>query len=284
MKKKGDVAESKKKTVAELVKLFDEYKIIGILNMKDLPAKQLQRIKKTLREQAKFFMTKRRLMKIAIEKTKDKDLEKIIPCLEGMPALLFTKEDPFQLATVISKNKSKAPIKPGQETPNDIKISAGPTSFMPGPIIGELGSVGIKTSIQDGKLKIEKDTIVAKQGDIVDEKLAGILSRFGIEPVEVGLNLVAAYDNGTIYEKDILFVDEQEYIDNIQLASANALALAMETGIFTDETIKILLSKAHQNALCLALETDILTNETINNILSKADAQSKLIKSMIKEV
>jgi len=252
--------------------------------MENLPAKQLQRIKKSLRDKAEFFMTKRRLIKIAIGKADNKELEKLVPYLEGMPALLFTKEDPFQLANEINKKKSKAPIKAGQIAPNDITVKAGPTQFLPGPIISELAGVGIKTSIDQGKIKIENDTVVAKKGDEVNDKLAGLLQRFGIEPVEIGLKLVAVFDNGSIFTEDVLFVDEQEYLDKIALANSNALALALETGIITDETIKILLSRAHQDAVCLALEKDIMTDETVKNILAKANNQSNIIKAMIKEV
>ena len=43
MNKKAHVSESKKKTVVELLKLGKDYSIIGLLNMENLPAKQLQK-------------------------------------------------------------------------------------------------------------------------------------------------------------------------------------------------------------------------------------------------
>ena len=42
------VKESKKQIVAKIKKLLQEYPIVGIVNMENLPAPQLQKIKETL--------------------------------------------------------------------------------------------------------------------------------------------------------------------------------------------------------------------------------------------
>jgi len=66
------VAQYKKDIVAKLEKLMLDYPIIGAVNMESLPAPQLQKMREQLRGKVELFMTKRRLMKIAIEKVKDK--------------------------------------------------------------------------------------------------------------------------------------------------------------------------------------------------------------------
>ena len=93
MANKPHISDAKKQSVTEFVKLLEEYPIIGVLNMENLPSKQLQAIRGKLRGEAKIIMTKRRLLKLAIEKVKDKKkgIEKIEEHLTGMPAILFTK-------------------------------------------------------------------------------------------------------------------------------------------------------------------------------------------------
>ena len=65
------VADYKKKVVDEFVKLISEYPIIGAVNMENMPAPQLQMIRTQIRDDVVLKMSKKRLMKIAMEKTKD---------------------------------------------------------------------------------------------------------------------------------------------------------------------------------------------------------------------
>jgi len=144
-----------------------------------------------------------------------------------MPAILATKDDAFALASTLKKSRSMAPAKAGQTAPNDIIIPAGPTSFSPGPIIGELGAAGIKAGIDAGKVVIKEDSKALAEGDVITPQLAGILTRLGIEPMEIGLNLLAAFEEGMIYTKSVLEIDEQEYIDNLNAAVSDSFALAL---------------------------------------------------------
>ena len=269
------VSKAKKKTVETFVRLIKEYPIVGAVNVENLPAKQLQKMRETLRGKVIIFMGKRRLMTIALEATKGEKnkIEDLIPHLKGMPALLFTKENPFSLFKTLKKNKSNAPIKGGQKAPNDIIVPAGPTTFAPGPIIGQLGGIGIAAGIENGKVAIKKDSLVAKEDEIVSAEKASILTRLGIEPMEIGLDLVAAYDAGVIFNKKILNIDEEEYLNNISTAHRWAFNLAMDSGILTPETINSMITKAFCDALALATSENIFTDETTTSIISKAHNQ-----------
>ena len=66
------VAEYKKQIVAELAQLLQQYPIIGVVNLEGLPASQYQAMRAELRGKVKMFMTKKRLMKLAMESVKDK--------------------------------------------------------------------------------------------------------------------------------------------------------------------------------------------------------------------
>ena len=150
-------AQYKKDIVSKVAKLLVEYPIIGTVNMENLPASALQNMRTQLRGKAELFMTKRRLMKVAFEEAEKsrKGINVLVEHLKGMPALLFTKENPFAIYKIIKKSKSKAAAKAGQIAPNDIVVKAGPTPFMPGPIIGELGQFRIKTGVENSKVAIK---------------------------------------------------------------------------------------------------------------------------------
>jgi large subunit ribosomal protein L10 len=277
------VAQYKKDTVDEFVQLIKEYPIIAAVNMENLPTPQLQKMRAQLRGKIVLKMTKRRLLKLAFDKAKQfkPGVEKLVENLSGMPALLFTKDNPFRLYKILQQNKSSAPAKAGQVAPKDLVIPAGPTSFMPGPIIGELAALGIKAGVEGGKIAIKEDKVVAKQGEIIKQKVAELLLRFNITPMEVGLDLTAAYENGTIFTKSILHIDEKEYEQNIMNAASWATNLAFEIGYPIKEIIELMLNKAHSDAEALALSQDILTSGTTGHVLAKAHAHMHGLKAAV---
>lgn len=273
-------AEEKKQDVQELVALMNEYPIIGAVNMANLPAAQLQRIRKQLREKSVVIkMTKRRLIKIAFEQSNKSGLKDLSKHLEGMPALIFAKENPFGLFKIIQKNKSRAPAKPGQIAPNDIVVEAGPTPFAPGPVIGEFGKVGIKAGIDAGKVVIKETKTVVHKGESVNPILASLLMRLGIEPMEIGLDLVAVYENGTIFTKDVLGVDEVKVLQDVKLSWQEAINLSVYAGYPTKDSVNIMLQKASRESRAISLSQAIMTIETRGDILAIAESQGKSLKT-----
>lgn len=277
--------EYKLKTVKEFVTLLKEYPIVGTVNMSDLPASQLQTLREKLRGKVELRMTKKRLIRIALDQAKkDKPgIEKLEEQLKGMPALLFTKDNPFTLYKTIKKNKSPAPARGGQEAPKDIVVPAGPTPFAPGPIIGELGMFGIKSKVEAGKIAVQQDTTVAKEGDVIQPKLAELLTRLGIQPMEIGLDVVAVYEDGDIIPRSVLDIDEDAYREQITTAARWAFNLAMEAAIPTKETTELLVQKAARQARSLALESGFPTKETIGELFAKAERQAQSVGQHVKE-
>ena len=282
MQKLAHVAEYKKKEVVELAKLLEHYPIIGILNMKNMPAAQLVRMRKKIRESAHMRMSKKNLITRAIEQVKKPGLEQLKEHLGGMPALLFTKENPFKIYKFIVQSKSPAFARPGQVAPKDLIIPAGPTPFAPGPIIGEFGQLGIKTGVENGKVAIKQDTVLVKQGAKIKDKQASMLMRLGVQPMEVGLDLVVVYEKGVVFGREILAVDEQKYIADITQAAQWAINLSVEAGYPTKETIEIMLGKAHNDAKNVAVEAAIMEPEVVDLILAKAEREMLAVKSEAK--
>ena len=246
---KRAVPERNKQAVNQLVELMDKSQLIGIVNMENLPAKQLSNMRSQLRGKVLLLMTKKRFIRLALEQSKKQNIKELEKYVKGMPALLFTSENPFALFRLLKKNKSNAPIRPGQKAPRNITVSAGPTNFAPGPIIGELGMLKIKTGIESGKVVIKDDAVVAKEGDVINDKLAALLTRLGIEPMEIGLDLVAVFENGEILTGAVLDIDEEAFLNNLKTAAAEALNLAVFIAYPSKDIINSLLGKAHNEAV-----------------------------------
>jgi len=274
------VSDKKKKEVKELQSLMLQYPIIGIVNLENLPAPQLQKIRQQLRGTVIIRMSKGRIIKVAMDSLKGKitGVEQLEKEIKGMPALIFTKNDPFKLYKTLEKSKSSAPAKQGQKAPKDIVIQAGSTSFAPGPIISELGSVGIKTGIEDGKVAIKEDCLIVKEGEEIKSKVADVLAKLGIEPMEVGLSVVAVLENGTVFTSKVLAIDEKEYFDKVKAAVANSLALTIGIGYPTEENIKLLLVKAENEICALADSIDYPTPQKVKKQLVQVETEKKALE------
>ncbi len=278
------VKEWKKERVKEISEKIKDYKVLGIVDFHALPAKQLQIMKKKLKEKGVILlMARKRILKRVLEASDKKNIKELIKNLGLMPALILSSLDPFRLAKIINDNKSPALAKAGQTSPKDIVASAGPTPFTPGPIIGELGILGIKTKVEAGKLTITQDVIVVKKEEIISEVAASILRRLGIEPMEIGLTIKAVWEKGIIFSADQLKIDTKEYTENLKLAHATALALSLNANIPIKETMSALLQKLHSQAIALSMNTGFPTKQTRDEILRKAEGQAMQLARGVQE-
>jgi len=252
-KPKAHVSEFKKLELDIIKKIFDENSVIGILDLSNLPSAQFQKLKHKLKELISIRVSKKSLMKLAIKSCKKDSIRNLEKYLDNcMPAILFSNNDPFKISKQLSKNKSNMAAKSGQISPRDIEIPEGPTSFPAGPVVGELGAAGIKAAIEDGKVVVKQSKVIVRKGEVIDQKAADLLAKFNIEPMEIGLNLVAAYQNGEILEKETLEIDEDKIIQEIGSASGGAFNLAIFSGYPTKDTIELLLKKAESEKIVLS--------------------------------
>ena len=102
----------------------------------------------------------------------------------------------------------------------------------------------------------------------ISEGLAGILSRLGIEPMEVGLNIKAIYEGGTIYNRAILDVDEDAILADLKGAASDCFKLAVGLEYMT---LCILLSAVMQGlfgVFRLAKTADLVSEQVLSGFLN----------------
>src|SRR3989344_5213327 len=228
--------ELKARELEHIKELINKYETVSIADLRQLPSSTLQRLRNKLRDKIYVKVTKKSIIQLAIDQIKNKDLTGLKPALDtSIPVLILSNEDPFRLFKEIKANKSKAFAKPGQISPMDIIVPAGPTNFPPGPIIGELGAVGLQTSVEQGKIAIKKEKLLVKENEIIKPEIASILSKLNITPIEIGLNIVSIYKDKVVYQREILDIDEKQYINNLILANSQAFALAEKIGYIDKE-------------------------------------------------
>ncbi len=278
------VLKQKRALIDWIISMFKNYKTVAIANIESLPAKQFSDLRAKIRGKGVIKVVKKSIILRALDEAEQqgfKNISKLKQFVKGMPAIVFSNQNAFELFQFTKKNKSKAAIKPGQTAPEDIVIKAGATSFTPGPIIGELGSLGVKTGVEAGKVVIKQDVVVAKAGDVVNQKLANILSRLGIEPVSIGLNITACYEDGEVLPAQVLDIDVEAVKQELASCYQRARLLALAIGYPSQDIIEELLSIAHVKALNLGLNLEIVNSDTIKFLISKAEMQALALKNKV---
>jgi large subunit ribosomal protein L10 len=276
------VLQDKMSEVEELTKLVNQHKIVGIASLQKVRAAQLQAFKKNLTGQVYMRVIKNTLMKLAIENCKDKpDLKKLEEHLKGPNVYLFTDLNPFKLALTLEKGKVKTTAKSGDIAAFDVVVPAGNTGQSPGPIISQLNSVGLPTRIESGSVWVSRDTLVVRKGEVIDEKLASVLSKLGIKPVESGLAMDVVYDEGLIIMRGQLKIDVDGTKQNVGAAQADAFALSLSIAYPTPDSMISLLQVAHREAYALSVGAAVPTKETIGDLIRKAHAEMLSLSSRL---
>ncbi|UCG70510.1 MAG: 50S ribosomal protein L10 [Thermoplasmata archaeon] len=280
------VAKWKMNRVEDLTDVLLKNPVIGIVDIEGIPASQLQQIRKSLPLGSKFIVTRNTLLKLAFEKAskEKKNLRKLSASLDGQRGIIVADINCFRLFRVMEATKIKAPARGGEMAPDDIEIQEGDTPFKPGPIVGELQKAGFPAAIERGKVVIKKDKTMVKKGQRIPRDVAKLLARLEIYPLTVGLSLMAGFENGTVFTRDVLDVDVEGYIENIKTASSQAFNLSMFVSYPTKENIQTLLRNAHQNAFNLAFNAEIPSSESIALLLTKAHSQALSLASRLPDL
>jgi len=276
------VLQEKISEVEDITQLLKQYKSVGIAGLQKVRAAQLQEFKRRLADKVYMRVIKNTLMQLAIENCKEKqELKNLTEHLTGSNVYLFTDLNPFRLALILERGKVKTTAKSGDIAAFDVIVPAGNTGQPPGPIISQLNAVGLPTRIEAGSVWINKDTLVVRKGEVISERLASVLSKLGIKPVEAGLVMKVVYDDGLIITQEQLRIDLNETKQAVEKANMNAFALSLTIAYPTPENIVMLVQVAHKEAYSLTLNAAVPTKETIADLIRKAHMEMLNLSSRL---
>ncbi|MDD2755368.1 MAG: 50S ribosomal protein L10 [Methanothrix sp.] len=271
--------EWKVKDVEELVEMIKKSRVVGIVGVREIPADNLQQMRGSLRGNVEIRMVRNTIARRALESSVP-EIRPLADFIEDQTAMLFSNDNPFKLNSLLEKGKQPMPIKAGARAPKDIVIEAGVTSFSPGPMVGKLQAAGIPAAIKSGKVVINQNITLAKEGEVVSAKTADILKTMEIFPRNVGLELRAAYEGGLIFKVKDLSINVDAQISELSLASAKAFSFAVKIGYATPQTIGPMLQKAQTEARALVLDAGLPVPGMMEMLLAKAVANAKALNRL----
>lgn len=267
----------------QLLEVPKKYKVIAIVKINKVRASQILPLRKALKGEVEFVCVKDRVAQKALEKLNIAGIKGISEELTGQCLFLFTNMSPFKLNVLLSKNKIMMAARGGDIASVDIVVPAKNTGIAPGPMLTEFKEAGIPTKIDQGTIWIQKDTTPVKKGETINEKLAALLGKLDIKPVEAGISLYTALEEGLKYAAEEMIVDVAKIRNAFTQFHQEAISLSIEAAYVTAENINQILSKAAQSARSVSVESGFMTDETKEQILQKAHSQAKSISTKAKD-
>lgn len=263
----------KKDTVKDLVDLLKSGDTLAVIDIHGVPAGAMIGMRKDLRGSMKIQVAKKQLMKIAWDQCgfKAEQLEKLFEAAV-QPALVSSASlNSFALFTELKKTEAGRAAKPGDIAPYQIVVEKMDTGMPPGPIVGDLNSVGIPAKIMGGSVQIQKRTVVLEEGEVFEGEMGMMLSKIGINPIVTGLKLCGTMEDGTMFEPATLDIDYDQFNSDLINYAAGAFNLACNITWFTSQTMPTLVAKASGEALAVAVEAAVVNDTTAPHIIGRAN-------------
>jgi large subunit ribosomal protein L10 len=267
----------------QLQELPKQYKVLALVKMTKVRASQILPLRKKLKGDVEFVSIKDKIAQKALEKVDIPGIKEMVGELTGQCLFMFTNMSPFKLNVLLAKNKIMLAARGGDISSIDIVVPEKNTGIAPGPMLTEFKNAGIPTKIDQGTIWISKETTPVKKGGVINEKLAPLLGKLDIKPVEAGIALHSAIEEGLKYSEEEMVIDVEKIRGEFAQAHQQAVSLSIEAAYITPENIGQILSKAAQSARSVSIESGFMTDETKEQILQKADAQAKALAGQAKD-
>ena len=273
------------KKKAQMYQLLQElpkkYNVTALVRLEKVRASQLLPLRKKLLGEVEIVSIKDKVAKKSLEKLDIPGIEKMKEKLTGQCLFMFTNMSPFKLNVLLGKNKVLLTARGGDIASIDVVVPPKNTGIAPGPMLTEFKENKIPTKIDQGTIWILKETTPVKKGEPISAKLAALLGKLDIKPIEAKIILNSALSEGILFAEEELVVDVEKFKEKIIQAVQEAKSLSIEIGYITPDNAQQLISKAAQSARSLSIESGFLTDDTNQEILQKAHTQAQTIASKL---
>ena len=283
IKNRTKFPQKKAQMYQQMQELPKKYSVTALVRMEKVRASQLLPLRKKLQGEVEIISIKDKIAKKAFEKLDVPGAEKMKEMLTGQCVFMFTNMSPFKLNVLLGKNKVMLAARGGNIASMDVVVPPKNTGIAPGPMLTEFKENKIPTKIDQGTIWILKETTPVKKGEVISTKLAALLGKLDIKPIEARIVLNSALSESILFSEEDLVVDVDAFRDKIAQANQNALALSTEIAYVTEDNIAQILVKASQAGISLSVEAAYVTDETKEQILQKAHSQAKGVASKAKD-
>ena len=275
--------KKKARMYQQLQELPKKYNVLALVRMEKVRGSQLLPLRKKLQGEVEIVSIKDKVAKLAFEKAGITGIDKLSEKITGQCVFMFTNMSPFKLNVLLGKNKVMLFARGGDTASMDVVIPPKNTGIAPGPMLTDFKENNIPTKIDQGTIWIMKETIPVKKGEVISEKLAGLLTKLDIKAIEAGIVLNAALEEGLVYQQEEMIIDVEKFRNDLAQAHQEAVSLSIEAAYITTDNIEQILAKATQSARSVSTEAGYLTEDTKEQVLQKAHGQAQGVAAKAKD-
>ena len=257
---------------------FKKYKNIVIADVKDISTDKIQKIRHEIISlgETETLCGKTTVIQKAIHDMKEAakgDLPKHLPekaledFVEAMPGIhllvIFTNKDIAEISNITAKYIIEKQAKPGQISPVEIIIPAGPTG-MDSSQIDYFQALKIPTKVMRNQLEITTATKILTVGQKITLSEINLMKKFNIKPYKHQMKIKKLLLNGKLYGEEILKVTDDYMKTKLEQGIKNILGFSLAAHIPTQASAPHIISNAFRNICALSLGTNVLIDATKN--------------------
>ena len=255
---------------------FKKYKNIVIADVKDISTDKIQKIRHEIISlgQTDTLCGKTTVIKKSIEEMVESckgDLPKHLPkkaldeFVEAMPGihllLIFTNKDIAEISNITAKYVIEKQAKPGQLSPVEIIIPAGPTG-MDSSQIDYFQALKIPTKVSRNQLEITTATKILHVGQKITLSEINLMKKFNIKPYRHQMKIKKLLLNGKCYGEEILKITDDYMKTKLEQGIKNILGFSLASHVPTPASAPHVISNAFRNICALSLGTNVLIDAT----------------------
>ena len=257
---------------------FKKYKNIVIADVKDISTDKIQKIRHeivSLGETETLCGKTTVIAKSLHDMIKDgkgklpkhlpqKQLEDFIEAMPGIHLLLiFTNKDIAEISNITNKYIIEKQAKPGQFSPVEIIIPAGPTG-MDSSQIDYFQALKIPTKVMRNQLEITTATKILTVGQKITLSEINLMKKFNIKPYKHQMKIKKLLLNGKLYGEEILKVTDDYMKTKLEQGIKNILGFSLASHVPTQASAHHVVANAFRNICALSLGTNVLIEATKN--------------------
>uniref|UniRef100_A0A4X2KV46 Large ribosomal subunit protein uL10 n=1 Tax=Vombatus ursinus TaxID=29139 RepID=A0A4X2KV46_VOMUR len=182
-------------------------------------------------------------------------LEKLLPHIWGNVGFVLTKEDLTEIRDMLLANKMTAVASARAIAPCDVAVPPQNTGLSP-KMASFFQALGITTKISRGTIEIMSDVRLIKARDKVGTREATLLNMLNISPFFFGLIIQQVFNNGSIYNPEILDITEETLYLRFLEGIRNVVNFCLQTGYPTVVSVPCLIINGYKWVLSVAVETE----------------------------
>ncbi|KAI9894433.1 MAG: mRNA turnover 4 [Vezdaea aestivalis] len=192
--------------VQDAIQKYPYAYIVDVTNMRN---NYLKDVRTALADSSRLFFGKNKLIAKALLSTSTLGLDDLAPHLHGPVGLILSHQSPDLLIPTLSALRNTDFSRAGSTAPRDFILPSGTVHASGGELREEhdvpmahsmetgLRALGVPSRLVKGRVVLEGEYVICKEGDVLDSRQTRLLKMFGVAWAEFRVGVLAYWSKET---------------------------------------------------------------------------------------